>query len=473
MIVCKNCGHQNGDSDTFCGSCGKFLEWTGERVAIVEPEPEPEPAPPAPAPESAHHGFMDRVKQAVGIDESGPQAPSAAPVPPAAAPPPPSATQPVAGYTPAQVVASATGQPPAPPAPPPQAPPAPAARPVPLTSATPPPTATRPTPYAPPSYPQAAPPPPAASSTTAEPALAGVGAASAAPGYEEPASRRPVSVAPTVARPRPAPRTAEPPTRRRPGDLICGQCGEGNDPTRHFCRRCGNTLDEAVAIQLPWYRRLWNRLFNRTYAAGYRHRRVGPPNVMAGFWRIVRLALAAIIVLFVLGFALVPSFRTSVVNRVQAVVNPLRVQFFPRLDSVHATGASASTAIAGHLPTLAIDGFNNTYWAASPRDKAPFLKLTFASPTDLADIGITPGASGTAPTDNYLAQPRPHDVHLVFSDGTTQELNIADNQKAQFFPINVKQVTYVEIYVLSTWAPNPGPNISSVAITEVEFRIKD
>ena len=30
MIVCKQCGHHNEDSDTFCGSCGKFLEWTGE-----------------------------------------------------------------------------------------------------------------------------------------------------------------------------------------------------------------------------------------------------------------------------------------------------------------------------------------------------------------------------------------------------------------------------------------------------------
>ena len=53
----------------------------------------------------------------------------------------------------------------------------------------------------------------------------------------------------------------EPPTRRHPGDLICGQCGEGNDPVRHFCRRCGNSLDEAIAVRLPWYRRFFHRLF--------------------------------------------------------------------------------------------------------------------------------------------------------------------------------------------------------------------
>jgi hypothetical protein len=32
MIVCKTCGYRNAGADSFCGSCGGFLEWTGERV---------------------------------------------------------------------------------------------------------------------------------------------------------------------------------------------------------------------------------------------------------------------------------------------------------------------------------------------------------------------------------------------------------------------------------------------------------
>ncbi|MDA8025679.1 MAG: zinc ribbon domain-containing protein [Actinomycetota bacterium] len=32
MIVCKACGYKNEDGSGFCGSCGSFLEWTGERV---------------------------------------------------------------------------------------------------------------------------------------------------------------------------------------------------------------------------------------------------------------------------------------------------------------------------------------------------------------------------------------------------------------------------------------------------------
>ncbi|MGZ7085228.1 MAG: hypothetical protein ACXVIH_02800, partial [Ilumatobacteraceae bacterium] len=43
MIVCKECGFKNGDADAFCGACGSFLEWTGEKqaapvVAVEEPE---------------------------------------------------------------------------------------------------------------------------------------------------------------------------------------------------------------------------------------------------------------------------------------------------------------------------------------------------------------------------------------------------------------------------------------------------
>ncbi|TDQ00784.1 NADase-type glycan-binding domain-containing protein [Labedaea rhizosphaerae] len=48
MIICTMCGNQNDDSYAFCGDCGKFLEWNGEKVA---PPPEvitvvEEPPPP-------------------------------------------------------------------------------------------------------------------------------------------------------------------------------------------------------------------------------------------------------------------------------------------------------------------------------------------------------------------------------------------------------------------------------------------
>jgi len=439
VIVCKQCGHHNEDSDTFCGSCGKFLEWSGERVVVAEPEPEP-PAP-EPEPEPAHLGLIDRVKQAVGIDETAAQTTSPTPI-----------------VTPAPVAAAPpTDEPLTPTAP------GPFMRSVPVSSATVPP-----------------PPVPASTATPApEPVLAGVAAGPpAALPQDEPMSRRPTSVAPAIARPRPAPRTMEAPTRRHPGDLICGQCGEGNDPTRHFCRRCGNSLDEALAVRLPWYRRFLNRLFGvRTREAGWRPNRVGPPNVLGVVWRVVRLVIGAIIVVGLLAFLLVPSFHNAVVDRVSKTFTSLRVALRPNYDPVYPLGASATTATAGHAPTLAIDRFSNTYWAASARDRAPVLVLRFSGPQDLAEIGFRSGASGTAPADAFLSQPRPHTIHLVFSNGYATDLTLQDQDatQPQFVALadgKAKQVTFVEIHIQSVYAP-AGASPSAVAVTEVEFKIKD
>ena len=441
MIVCKQCGHRNEDNDTFCGSCGKFLEWTGERVAVAQPEPEP-PAP-EPEPEPARLGLIDRVKQAVGIEDAA--ARPAAPIEP----------EPVA--------------------------PPPAVRVVPITSATP-----RPDPP-----PQGArevrqeSPGAAATTPAPQPVLAGVGAPVAGapapapvPPADEPASRRPISVAPTVARPRTAPRVLEAPTRRHPGDLICGQCGEGNDPVRHFCRRCGNSLDEALAVRLPWYRRFFNKVFGvRTREAGWRPSRVGPPNVMGGVWRVIRLAIVALIVVAALAFLLIPSFHNAVVGRATSAFTAIRKAVHPNYDPVTPIGASATTAIAGHPPMLAIDRFSNTYWASLASDHAPVLVLRFSGPQDLAEIGFRSGASGTAPADLFLSQPRPHTVHLVFSNGYTTDLTLKDQDatQSQFYALDdtkTKQVAFVEIHVQSVYAP-AGASVSSVAITEVEFKTKD
>ena len=446
MIVCKQCGHHNEDSDTFCGSCGKFLEWTGERVVIAQPEPEP--AAPEPEPEPAKLGLIDRVKHAVGMEEAAVQ-PSVPVEPEPVAAPPIVRAVPATSSAPTLPSPRGGGDVPGP---------------TPATSVAPPIVATAPAPA---------------------PVLAGVGApfaaaptpAPVAPA-DEPISRRPISVAPTTARPRSAPRTLEAPTRRHPGDLICGQCGEGNDPIRHFCRRCGNSLDEALAVRLPWYRRFFNKVFGvRTREAGWRPHRVGPPNVMGLVWRIIRLAIVALIVVGVLAFLLVPSFHNVVVDRVTSAVTAIRKAVHPNYDPVTPIGASASTAIAGHPPMLAIDRYSNTYWAALPGDRAPVLVIRFSGPQDLAEIGFRSGASGTAPADAFLAQPRPHVVHLVFSNGYATDLTLKDQDatQPQFNALEdgkVKQVTFVEIHIQSVYAP-AGASASSVAITEVEFKTKD
>ena len=39
MMVCTQCGFQNETEDAFCGSCGAFLEWAGEKVETDAPAP--------------------------------------------------------------------------------------------------------------------------------------------------------------------------------------------------------------------------------------------------------------------------------------------------------------------------------------------------------------------------------------------------------------------------------------------------
>jgi zinc-ribbon domain len=45
-IICSKCGRENGPEQTFCASCGAFLEWTGEKAA-GDPAAEARPGGPA------------------------------------------------------------------------------------------------------------------------------------------------------------------------------------------------------------------------------------------------------------------------------------------------------------------------------------------------------------------------------------------------------------------------------------------
>src|SRR5262245_59929891 len=65
MIVCNQCGFQNLDNDSYCGSCGGFLEWTGEKVAPPVAEVEAEQAAPK-------KSLLARVQTALALDVHAP-----------------------------------------------------------------------------------------------------------------------------------------------------------------------------------------------------------------------------------------------------------------------------------------------------------------------------------------------------------------------------------------------------------------
>src|SRR5690554_574969 len=66
MIVCGQCGFRNVDTDAFCGSCGGFLEWTGEAVA----PPAVEETVGAAAPPK--RSLMNRIQTVLSLDVYAP-----------------------------------------------------------------------------------------------------------------------------------------------------------------------------------------------------------------------------------------------------------------------------------------------------------------------------------------------------------------------------------------------------------------
>lgn len=404
MIVCKKCGNQNPDGETFCTSCRAFLEWSGEK--IVEPPPPAPPPPLAPEPD-----FVDRVKQAVGLDrpkientpptQDAPTAPAGA----AASPASPAAT--AYPYAPPQVAT------------PPQVP-------------VPPPAPARPAPIA---------------AIAPRPA-------------DIPPARLPQAVAPAPERPRPPPKKDSLTGQNfKPGDLICGQCGAGNSPDRHFCQRCGANLSAAVVAKRPWYRRLFPA--RQPAEAGDRR----PINVSTGPSRtgtVVRWLAVGLVVILVLAYAVVPGVRTKVNGTVASAYTAARRHFSPVYDAVRPDNATSSSAVSTHPARLTTDLLKPTYWAANTStDKQPVLTLIFASPVDLDRILVTSGAA-----QDFATLARPKNVRLVFSDKSSITLTLKDDPNPETYDIMARHVTYVEIHILSTY---PSAQSSDVAINEVEF----
>ena len=178
----------------------------------------------------------------------------------------------------------------------------------------------------------------------------------------------------------------------------------------------------------------------------------------------------------ILGFLLIPRFHNLVVNKVTAGVTSVRKVVHPNYDTVYPVAAAATSQTAGHAASLTIDRTSNSYWAAISTDKTPQLVFTFSEPQDLSEILFRSGAPGAQPSD-FLNQPRPKAVHIIFTDAqgkliTATDITLTDQEGSQFYPIEAKQTTTARIQIQSVY-PATGAARSAVAIAEVEFKIKD
>lgn len=572
MIVCTQCGYDNEDSDVFCGSCGGFLEWEGQKVA---PEPEQVEPEPVDEPEAGRAGLIERVKEKIGIGEehagggagadggavavateelepaeatvqtpppealgpvSAPLVPAsaaadaAAPAAPVAEPPPPSPadggstgaaatpaavaeraeapsataaptatvtsrseepvaagmTAPAAPVAPQPVAAGVTA-PGAPVAPQPSnaAPTAPAAGPTAPAAAA---TALKPAqpaqpPPAVPVKPSQPAQPPRAAAPLQPPGSSPEAAAATQPGAATPV--QPGAVKPGAVKERALKNPA--PTRViNPGDLICGQCGEGNDPERKFCRRCGGSLRSAAVFRLPWYRRLWRALTTgKTRTAGERpklRRRIigGTGGWLAGPVKaVLGVVVAALVVLSFVG-----PWHKSLHQTESRYYHDVANLIHPTFSPVHPVSATATSTLNGFPPTAVIDGAINTHWATGPANNGVGATLTLglASPTNIDRIGFLDGDQDT--TSTFLMEPVPETLKVVFvqslpektAQGTTtshdvpytKTFTLKDETNFQAFTVAAKSVTSIQITIESVYPPSGSKN-HNASIAEVEL----
>ncbi len=75
-VICVECGSANQDDATFCGGCGAYLEWDGERARPGEPGPAAVPEPVV-VPESKPT-LVDRVKAGLGLEPEAAAGPAEA-----------------------------------------------------------------------------------------------------------------------------------------------------------------------------------------------------------------------------------------------------------------------------------------------------------------------------------------------------------------------------------------------------------
>ena len=494
MIVCTMCGNHNDDASAFCGDCGRFLEWNGEKVA---PPPEVVVVVEEPPRVVEKLTWWQRVRRRVTgwlparvyVEKTG--APAAAAVATwtsaAEAPPPPPPPRPAANET---------GPPPPPPPPKKKAPPPPP--PPPKKAAPTPPAPKKAAPPAPPA-PKAEPSAPAAGApgaeppgvvTTAPPVAKAAPPAppvkkAAAPVAEQEKTRavdpelvaalaQPVSgiaaarpeqppelaPAPAIKKTRAIVRTK--PTRRlEPDDLVCATCGEGNAPSRNFCSRCGESLADAGVVRLSWWRRIFRRRTKR-FPAGTRPGQKGTREHRSWLTKLSLKRLRAVLVvlglLFGLVYAVYPPFRNTVIDNVRAVYRKVA----PTLDPVRPATVQTASAMPDHEPKLLVDTYKDTYWAAQLGGNNPKVTFRFDESYLLRSVILHSGSA-----DAFAEDGRPSILRLTYNTGRTENILPQDSSREQTLDLkNTSLVTTVTIEVVDVYS---GTERQTVAISEIEF----
>jgi hypothetical protein len=156
-----------------------------------------------------------------------------------------------------------------------------------------------------------------------------------------------------------------------------------------------------------------------------------------------------------------PNVRAGLANRLDAISTAVR-RINPSYREIRPSATLATAQIANHPASLATNLVTNDYWAADTAGgRQPTLTVTFNAPTDLDYLLITPGAGR-----DYANLARPRTLHLTYSDGTGEDVDVPDDPRPSGHEIHARSITSVSMRVTRIW---PSPRSTNVAIDEVEF----
>ncbi|MFL6142866.1 MAG: NADase-type glycan-binding domain-containing protein, partial [Labedaea sp.] len=264
----------------------------------------------------------------------------------------------------------------------------------------------------------------------------------------------------------------QPPSRRlKPGDLICGECGEGNAETRKFCSRCGTSLNEAEQVKMPWWRRLLPKRGAKVRKSGDRPKRRGRGGksglglAASSTFKVIRRVVTMALLVGGILYAVFAPFRGWVNQQFTSVKHQVEVLIFPQYAPVSPTKGDFKCPAQlppDHGCDKAVDGFSNTNWLAPVNGQQPVIVLNFGRSVDLSRAIIRNGAN-----DDFQANHRARKLHLVFNTGKTSDIDLLDNPDPNQYDIhNGEGASSVEIHVVDLFQSVQGPNL---AITEIEL----
>jgi hypothetical protein len=284
---------------------------------------------------------------------------------------------------------------------------------------------------------------------------------------------QPAAQLPQATRPSAVSIQRRPPTRRlEAGDLICPECGEGNPTTRKFCSRCGSSLETAQVVKTKWWQKLFRKGPKKRKAGdrpSARRTRKSIPNKILGV--IFGGAGRVVGVIFIVGgivYGMVPTIRSDVNGEVSSVKNYVNNHWLHQKRSqVTPFEALSLSHVTGFPPDQLIDPYSNTYWSAPANTGVNETKVTFTfkQKFDLKNVVVYNG-TGTN-TRNYQTLQRPHDVHLVYSNGQQEDLTFADGTDKQTLTIHKgKGITSIQMFLTDYY---PAKGAKDFAFARIDF----